>query len=314
MSQQNQNRFLFTELALEDDYEGRAVATLIESPAAEKTGRAMLYIHGFVDHFFQTELAAWANGLGFDFYALELRKYGRSMLPHQKPNNFRHYTEYFEEMDLAVEIIRGKKANTTLVLTGHSTGGLISSLYTHHRTEKKTIDALILNSPFFDFNAPAFLKKTAMPFFAALGRRFPDLPSPLGLKEGYPKSLHKDFFGEWDFDLVYKPIKGFKINFGWINAIFTAQKELQAGLAVQVPVLVMHAEKSITPGDYRPEMQAADAVLDVQDIARFAPKVGKNVSLAVFAGGMHDLVLSKKPVREKVYKTMKDFLRKTIKI
>ena len=46
----------------------------------------MLYLHGFNDYFFQTHLAdAWLEA-GFDFYALDLRKYGRSLGEHQTPN------------------------------------------------------------------------------------------------------------------------------------------------------------------------------------------------------------------------------------
>ena len=66
-----------------DDYEGKVVATLIRKKAAQPTKKAVLYIHGFIDYFFQTEMAERFNQHGFDFYALDLRKYGRSILPHQ---------------------------------------------------------------------------------------------------------------------------------------------------------------------------------------------------------------------------------------
>ncbi|MCF6342926.1 MAG: alpha/beta fold hydrolase [Bacteroidales bacterium] len=310
MGKFREKQCVVSSLELKEDYEGRAIATLIESKLEKGRGKAILYIHGFVDYFFQIALAEWANCLGFDFYAIELRKYGRSILPHQKPNNFREYTEYFEELDLAVDTIRKNDGNEMLVLMGHSTGGLIGSLYAHHRRDKGTIDALILNSPFFDFNMPALVKKLLLPLTAAIGKHFPDLPSPEGLKPGYPISLHKDYSGEWDFDLSYKPIEGFPLNFGWINAIHTAQQELQKGLKVAVPVLVMHASRSVKPGKYSPEMKTADAVLNVEDIARFARVIGKNTEVAVVEDGLHDLLLSTKHVREVAYNAMREFLRK----
>ena len=310
MNQYKEQQFAITKFKLKADYEGRAEAILIQSKLKESKGKAMLYVHGFVDYFFQAELADWANKLGFNFYAIDLRKYGRSILPHQKPNNFRSYREYFEELDLAVETIMKKDGNEMLVLMGHSTGGLIGSLYTHHRRDKGIINAVILNSPFFDFNMPFMVKKLVLPLSAATGKLFPNLPSPEGLKKGYPISLHKDYSGEWDFNFDYKPIEGFSLNFGWINAIHTAQRELQQGLEIHVPVLVMHASKSVTPGNYRTEMHTADAVLDVKDISRYAKGLGSNTEVAIIEDGIHDLILSKKGVREVAYSVMQVFLRK----
>ena len=66
----------------------------------------MLYVHGFVDYFFQTHLAEFFTARGYDFYALDLRKYGRSLLDHQTPNFCRDMSEYFPEIDAAVRIIR----------------------------------------------------------------------------------------------------------------------------------------------------------------------------------------------------------------
>lgn len=310
MNQEKEKQFLITKLKCNDDYEGRVEATLLEKKTHKKSEKALLYIHGFVDYFFQYEMADWANQLGFNFYAIDLRKYGRSILQHQKPNNFKNYREYFEELDMAIDFIRNKRGNDKLVLMGHSTGGLIASLYAHHRSGEKTIDAIILNSPFFDFNMPSAVKTLVLPLIAALGRLFPDLPSPAGLKKGYAESLHKDYKGEWDFDLNLKPIAGFQLNLGWINAIYLAQKELQKGLDIQVPVLLLHASKSVSPGNYNPEMHTADSVLDVKDISRYAKSLGKNIEVVVVKEGMHDLILSTKKVRDKVYLVMQEFLQK----
>jgi alpha-beta hydrolase superfamily lysophospholipase len=72
------------------DDEGPVVATLVrrlarpnQERAERPTRRAVLYVHGFNDYFFQTHLADFFAERGWDFYALDLRKYGRSLLPHQ---------------------------------------------------------------------------------------------------------------------------------------------------------------------------------------------------------------------------------------
>ena len=93
----------------------------------------MLYVHGFVDYFFQTHLADFFVERGWDFYALDLRKYGRSLLAHQTPNFSRSLTEYYPELDEAARIIREVDGHDQLLVAGHSTGGLITSLWSHAR-------------------------------------------------------------------------------------------------------------------------------------------------------------------------------------
>src|SRR5690606_96962 len=79
---------------LGEDDEGPVVATLVSRPAREQTRRAVLWVHGFSDYFFQTHVADFFTDQGFDFYALDLRKYGRSLRAHQTPNFCRSLGEY----------------------------------------------------------------------------------------------------------------------------------------------------------------------------------------------------------------------------
>lgn len=302
------HNFSITKLNSEDDYEGRVEASLISRNASGKSTKALLYVHGFVDYFFHNQVADWANSKGFNFYAIDLRKYGRSLLPNQKPNNLRNIKEYFEDINLAFKEIFDIEKNTEIVLYGHSTGGLIVSLFADKYKTDTRIKALILNSPFFEFNNPPLLM-AIMPLISFVGKLFPNIESPEGLKRGYAESLHKDFKGEWDFSLEWKPIEGFGLNLGWIHAIHSAHKKLQKGLNISCPVLVMHSDKSVTPGDYSPEMHTADAVLNVEHIAKYAKVIGNNVRIEVIKDGIHDLVLSRKEVRDYVYEIMDDFVQ-----
>lgn len=301
--------FIFHTLKQKPDYEGEVIATLIERKAPQASKKAFLYLHGFNDYFFQVHLADWANKLGMNFYALELRKYGRSILPNQKPNDFRDYHEYFEDIDSAVDFIKSKGKEEKLVFMGHSQGGLLAAIYADDRKNDHLIDLLILNSPFFEFNIPALLKKTFLPLMAALGKSFPGIASPVGLDKGYGFSIHKSHFGPWDYDLSLKPDAGFKIHASWIRAIRMAQKKLQLGLDIQCPVLVMYSGKSVKPGNYRPDMQGTDSVLNVKEIASFSKGLGKKVEEASFDGGFHDLLLSSEKVRENVFNAMGDFIK-----
>ena len=81
--------------------------------AVPGNGQAVLYIHGFNDYFFQKEMAFRFNERGIHFYALDLRKYGRSWLPHQKFNDIRNLRAYYEEIGEALRIIREEGSRYT---------------------------------------------------------------------------------------------------------------------------------------------------------------------------------------------------------
>jgi pimeloyl-ACP methyl ester carboxylesterase len=110
-------------------------------------------VHGYSDYLFNTELAERYNSRGFDFYAIDLRTYGRSLRPHQTPYFALSMDEYFEELDAAIDRIRNRDGHTFLLYNGHSTGGLTGSLYADARRDAGTIDAVFLNLPYFDLNA-----------------------------------------------------------------------------------------------------------------------------------------------------------------
>jgi len=99
------NTYQTQQIALTPDYEGDVIATLIHSNLNTGKRKSILYIHGFVDYFFHEHLGNAFNQNDYDFYALDLRKYGRSILPQQHQNYCQNLTEYFEEMSKALEII-----------------------------------------------------------------------------------------------------------------------------------------------------------------------------------------------------------------
>jgi len=286
------------------DYEGRVTCTLIRKESDPANKNAVLYIHGFNDYFFQQEMASEFNAHGFRFYALDLRKYGRSFLPEQKFNNVRDLTEYFADIDTALRIIQQEGAGKVL-LCGHSTGGLISTLYAGSHANSDLFDAVFLNSPFFDMNMNKVLEKTVLPSVARKGKKKPDKLLSGGLTKWYGWSLHKGQKGEWDYNLAWKPHTPPAVNYGWISAIVTGQKKIDAGIAIDKPMLVMHSDKSVYTRKWTDELFNGDAVLSVRDIASHARKLeGTDIRVQVIPGGMHDLVLSRPAVREKVYKDL----------
>jgi len=297
-------------IPLDNDSEGEVIATLIRCKAEESTKSALLYVHGFNDYFFQKELALWFNDQAFNFYAIDLRRYGRSYLPHQKFNDIRNLRSYYEEILKAIEIIHHEE-NEKVVLMGHSTGGLILTLFAKDYLGRKVFDGLILNSPFYDFNLPPLLK-FLIPTASLLGRFFPSIRIQGGFTDEYGKSIHKDYYGEWDYDLKWKPNKAPAIHLGWIRAIHLGQKELRKPFDIQQPVLLLHSTSSVKNTRDPQEMLSSDAILDVNQMDKIARNIHGYVDIVSINGGLHDLILSPKPVRDHVYSTMLTWMTKKI--
>ena len=290
-----------------DDYEGQVTATLVRKKAEHATRKAVLYIHGFIDYFFQTEMAEQFNQHGFDFYALDLRKYGRSHLPHQKYYNVREMAEYDAEITQALEIM-GAEGHDAVLLCGHSTGGLTTTLYAAHHLDHPLIKALWVNSPFYDFNMNPIKKKLGLPNLSRVGKICPDLEFPSELNKWYVTSLHKSLKGEWDFNLEWKKTTYPLVRLSFIRAIFEAQKEIHQGVALNVPALVMHSDQTKNPKKWHKHAQSSDVILDVKHIDKYARKMKGDVTISEIKGGLHDLVLSEKSVRDQVYQQLFQWL------
>jgi alpha-beta hydrolase superfamily lysophospholipase len=283
-------------LALRSDAEGEVVATLVRRVGAPPSRRAVLYVHGFVDYFFQTHLADFWIAEGYDFYAVDLRKYGRSLRPHQTPNGCLSLEEYDEELDLAARIIRDEDGHDFLIVMGHSTGGLITSLWANRRCGQGVVDALVLNSPWFDLNASLRQRTVGTAVIDVLGALRPNLVVGR-LHRSYGEYLHVSTGGAWDYELAWKPIDGFPVLAGWLRAIRRGHAQLARGLAIDVPILVACSTRS-GPTNSAPDVQFhADCVLNVDHIARRSVLLGAMVTLARIEGGIHDLSLSPAPAR-----------------
>jgi alpha-beta hydrolase superfamily lysophospholipase len=274
--------------------------------SAEPAARAVLYLHGFNDYFFQTALAEWWSAHGVAFYALDLRRYGRSLRPGQAANFCRDLSEYDEELDLAADTILGS-GHRRLIVNGHSTGGLIAVLWAARR-RGLPIDGLVLNSPFFEFKQPAAVRAVVGRTASVLGRRQPMQALPGGVDSLYGDSLHASRRGEWDYNLDWKPSPGFPVRLGWLRAVIDGHRRLHAGLDLRVPALVMASDRTVTVRAWHDDLQRGDAVLDGDLIARWAPAVGRHVTLVRIEDGMHDLVSSPRPARHRAYETMGTWL------
>jgi alpha-beta hydrolase superfamily lysophospholipase len=309
-------------LRLRPDEEGEVVATLVADGARPRTERAVLYVHGYVDYFFQTHMADVLADHGYTFYALDLRRYGRSLRPHQTPNYVTRLSDYAEELDTAARIVRDELGHEELVVLGHSTGGLVTALWADARTrtgaESATststtsasavqIDALVLNSPWLDLNEPWFSRVVATRLIDVLGPLAPRTPVG-GLGPHYGRALHKDTGGEWDYDLTLKPHEGFPARAGWLRAVRRGHAQVARGLDICCPVLVLTPDASGDPKRWHDAILTTDSVLDVQQTARLAPGLGCDVTLVTVPGAAHDLSLSPEPARSRFFEEVTTWL------
>lgn len=301
------DRFEYRIIDMPDDYEGKVSCALVRCLPEMQTEKAVLYIHGFNDYFFQDEQALWFSEQGYAFFAVDLRKYGRAYLPHQKQGNIRDLKEYYADVDTCLSIISSDYPE--IILLAHSTGGLIASVYTHDNRDNLPVDGIILNSPFLDMNFSKFKEKIAVPIVSFVGSIFPNIKVSSGGNNFYAQSIHKDFSGEWDYDLKLKPDISIPVSFGWTKAIHKGHKKIHKGTKIPCPILVMNSDKSVKEKKFSDKFKEGDAVLDVKDIHKYASRLGADVTIVEIEGGLHDLVLSRKKVREKVYETMELWLK-----
>lgn len=247
---------------------------------------------------------------GYGFYAVDLRKYGRSILEGQRMFETKNLEEYFEDIDSALSVVKRDGFNRVAIVA-HSTGGLISSYYLSKRgADVGNIEALVLNSPFLDMNLSRFQEKVLVPIVSALP--FKGIKINQGDSRAYAESLLKRYHGEWDYDTAWKLEVSPAVTSGWIGAIHRAQKHLHRHGGVNVPVLLMHSDNSVYGNEWTPAFNKGDAVLDVEDISRYGRELGPYVTEKVIKGGMHDLFLSEASVREKAYEAMFEWLAETL--
>jgi len=303
------------ELGADPEGEGDLVATLVRRGDPGPAGRAVLAVHGYTDYFFNTELADAFSAHGFAFYALDLHKCGRSWREGQTPHFTTDLARYDTELGRALAVIARETAGAGVCVFGHSAGGLIVTLWCD-RLRRRGVTAavgvtgLVLNSPFLDLHGPAILRTapTAAALIAlARVRKTSVVRRPT--EGGYGTTLHRDFGGEFEYDLTLKPLGGFPVTFGWINAVRRAQARLHRGLDVGVPNLILRSDHSVSESRDPDALQRGDAVLDVTQIARWAGCVGgTHTTIAPIVDAKHDVFLSLPEPRARAYRELGQWL------
>jgi alpha-beta hydrolase superfamily lysophospholipase len=185
-----------------------------------------------------------------------------------------------------------------LLLMGHSTGGLVTALWAANNPDR--ITGLVLNSPWLDLHGSALFRTLGGPVIARLGNNLPTSIIRLPDLGFYTRSLHSSQGGEWDYDLELKASPSPPVRVGWLRAILRGHQRVAAGLQLPVPVLVLCSTTTDFARRWHEGLRKADIVLDVEQIANRAVRLGRHVTVIRVEDGLHDLLLSPPEVRERV--------------
>jgi len=293
--------------------EGDIVATLIRRGEPTAAGHAVLAVHGYTDYFFNTALADHFADRGFAFYALDMQKCGRSRRDGQTPHFITDLAHYDTELDHALSAIREQAPPgrpVKVLVYGHSSGGLIVPLWLdrlrrRNPTAHAGVGGLVLNSPFLDLRGPVVLRLSVTSALIAGLSRVRSKGVIRGPSEGgYGTTLHRDYHGEFDYNLQWKPLGGFPITLGWLHAIRRGQARLHRGLDVGVPNLILRSDHTVRETADPASMQSGDAVLDVTQIARWAGCIGNRTVIVPVPDAKHDVFLSLAQPREMAYRQL----------
>ena len=186
-----------------------------------------------------------------------------------------------------------------LLLVGHSTGGLVLSLWVSRHPG--WADGVVLNSPWLEFqtrNIGRRLLEPGVRVHAALAPQNRMVNVDLGL---YTRSISSRFDGEWDYDPTLRSDVGWHATPAWLSAILQGQEAVARGLGITVPVLALFSASSSLPLVWSEAAMHTDTVLDVVGVARRSADLGSHVTIVRVEGALHDVTLSSAPVREVVW-------------
>lgn len=303
------------------DEDGENLATLIRheidndpyvfpgTPAVPKF-RA-LYIHGWNDYFYQPEMARHIALAGGQFYALDLRKYGRSLRPGQIFGWVTDLSEYDEEISEALDIIGD---DLPILLMAHSTGGLTTVLFAHHHPGR--FAGVWLNSPWLELHPSALMRYATGQIVDKVAPLDPHMVMPVGGNNFFSESLdgwqeHEGTLPEELQPFADDPsVAGWKPNrlwkgdrvtlAGWLHAISNGHRQVAAGLNLDCPVICFASTASFEGDTWTSEVRYRDTVLDVDAMVYRAGTLGNDVTIRRVRG-VHDLTLSFPPVRQELW-------------
>ena len=107
---------------------------------------------------------------------------------------------------------------------------------------------------------------------------------------------------------AWRPERGFPTHPGWLAAIIAGHATVAAGIDVGCPAFVLLSGGWTSPVQWAEAMTGTDSVLDVDEIARAAMRIGQRVTVARLPGAIHDVFLSAPEPRARAYDALDRWL------
>lgn len=304
-------------LPLGEDEEGPYSATLVRfddtrsantDTAPPDSHAPVLHLHGWSDYFYNLPLARLWTERGHPFYALDLRKYGRSLREGQTPGYIADLSEYDADLNAALAVVRSEHPEApSPIIQGHSTGGLVATLWAERHPG--LIGALVLNSPWLEVTGDVAARTAIEGLLTPLNHLNPKRPMKLPVMDNYWHSLSDEAYGEWTLHPRWRPRTSFPMTSGWLKAVMTGHRQVYDGLHLSVPVLVLLSAATLYRRQWSEELLKHDSVLDVDLLARRAMKLGKRVTVVRLQRALHDVFASEEAVRQEAFEEVTRWLR-----
>jgi alpha-beta hydrolase superfamily lysophospholipase len=298
-------KYLSTYKVFEHEYpDGNKTTLTYKKKKGNK--KALLWVHGFNDYYFHFKIGdALVNEFDTDIYAITLRRYGSTI---KKDDNLLFYTDDLEEYIEDINICFNQILNNDyekIIMYGHSTGGLTSTIYCDRGMYKNKIDALILNSPFFDLNDSGIMEwvlKNIIYYIGVINPKF----QLSGMDDTQWNATSEETFERFYFNPVYKLRGNSPIYAGWIKTVHYYQNQIHNGdININIPILVLYSDKTLK----YPEQDKGDNVLDVNEINKYSDLLGKNVTEYIVKDATHDVFCSESKPRNNAMSKMLKFLK-----
>ena len=128
---------------MQKDIQSNDIQVFIHEEIVNESTKAILLIHGFCEHSGRyTEFIKNLKEEGYSVLAMDLRGHGRTT---GKKGDLQSIKKVISDVEKVIDYIKENYKFEKIGIFGHSTGGLIASLYSSLYSEN--IDFIILSSP-----------------------------------------------------------------------------------------------------------------------------------------------------------------------
>ncbi|WP_161970232.1 alpha/beta hydrolase [Dermabacter sp. HSID17554] len=281
------------------------------APEDLATGAIALYLHGWSDYFFHPHVARFFNDRGYDFWAIDLRRNGRSLRDGDVATAIGDLADYEEEIggtsEMASADVRGRGLDPKKpVIYAHSTGGLTAVTWAARHPGQAS--ALLLNSPWLELHGGPLVRRVLLPELEMLARVRPLHTVVPGMPDFYARTLHADFGGQWDWHVPYKPFESFPMPACTLAAVARAQSQLARGLDIHEPIFMTASTRSALGPVFTRRAYTSDAILNVEHQVTNAHNAGKDLTIARIPGATHDMALALEAPRRMFFSELAAFM------